>query len=118
MVAFYDFILKSPDNQFVRLIYLPYDGFDAPPLKPEEMLPKQKMFSDGNLLWSFKVHEPRKDYEVDACKSDPISLADDEYGNLVRVNRYHFVPGREMELPPNIDKLPCLLIDEWKQIEK
>jgi hypothetical protein len=110
-----DIVLKSTDeaNQYLRLIYSPHSGFDAPPLRPEEVLPKD-MFSDATLLWSFRVHKPGNEDERIACKSDPIGLRQDKKGNLETINRYHSLPGRESDVPPQIDKLPCFLVDSWK----
>ena len=49
-----DFVVKlktSDGNKYIRLRYSPHGfGFDAPPAKPEQLVPKE-MFTDGSVVW-------------------------------------------------------------------
>ena len=48
-----DFIVKlktSDGKKYIRLRYSPHGfGFDAPPAKPEQLVPKE-MFTDGSVV--------------------------------------------------------------------
>src|SRR5260370_3193118 len=67
-----DLVLKlktEGENKYIRLRYAPDGfGFDAPPARPEKLLPKE-MFSDGRLVWTFHAHVPRNREEESACTS-------------------------------------------------
>jgi hypothetical protein len=110
-----DIIFKPSDSLdlYFRLIYNPHKGFDAPPLKPEEVLPKN-MFLDANLVWAFRVHAPSDENELIACKSDPMRFRQDKDGKYVPIDRYQSLSGYESEELPKIENLNCYIVDAWK----
>lgn len=111
-----DLLIKTElDARFIRLRYSPHDfGFDAPPSKESELLPKE-MFSNGSLLWNFRVHVPNNYSEIGACKSIPKKAVRDKDGHLAMIEGYVPVPGREAIQLPRTESLPCLIVDSWSK---
>lgn len=100
-------------NKYVRLLYSPLDfGFDAPPATESQRLPKE-MFSDGNAVWSFRVHAPRSPAEKSACTSVRKQLAPGKDGKLVEIERYSTVRGSENQQIPQPESLRCVIVESW-----
>ena len=116
-----DFIVKlraKGEKKYIRLRYAPNSwAFDAPPAKPEQLVPKG-MFSDGNLVWTFHAHAPRNGEEQAACTGRGRLYAPGKAGQLVEVERFAPVPGRENENSPKPESLSCLIVEDWaKSVE-
>ena len=100
-------------NTYVRLLYSPFDfGFDAPPATESQRLPKE-MFSDGNAVWSFRVHAPRNAAEKSACTSVRKQFAPRKDGKLVEIERYSSVRGNEKQQAPKPESLRCAIVESW-----
>jgi hypothetical protein len=117
-----DFIVKLKTNagkkKYIRLRYSPSGfGFDAPPAKPEQLVPKA-MFSDGSVIWIFQAHSPRNPEEQSACSGQVKRYASGKDGQLVKVERFAPVPGYESEIIPKPESLSCLIMEGWKSKEK
>jgi hypothetical protein len=116
-----DFVVKlkaNVDKKYIRLRYSPNGfGFDAPPAKPEQLVPKE-MFSDGSLVWIFQVHISRNHEEQSACTSRIIRYVPGKEGRLVEVERFAAVPGHESEIIPKPESLSCLIMESWTLKEK
>jgi hypothetical protein len=105
--------LKEEGNKYVRLLYSPHDfGFDAPPATELQRLPKE-MFSNGSLVWTFRVHVPRNPAEKSACTSVRKQLAPGKHGKVVEIERYTSVPGRENDQTPKPESLQCMIVETW-----
>src|SRR5262249_44790084 len=105
--------LKEEGNKYVRLLYSPHDfGFDAPPATESQRLPKE-MFSNGSLVWTFRVHVPRNRAEKSACTSVRKQLAPGKHGKFVEIERYTSVPGRENDQTPKPESLRCVIVESW-----
>ena len=99
------------ETKYVRLRYSPSFGFDAPPAKPEQLLPKE-MFSNGALVWTFRVHAPHNREEESACVRPGKQYAPGPNG-LVEVEPFVSVPGHEGENIPKPESLLCSIIEGW-----
>jgi hypothetical protein len=110
--------LKDKQKEYVRLHYSPYYGFDAPPAKPEQLLPKKEMFSNSNQLWLFKAHAPKTGEESSACTQKYIRHRKDKNGSTIEGSRYDPPPGKQTDVLPKTELLPCFIIDSWKLIRK
>jgi hypothetical protein len=113
-----DLILKlksESENKYTRLRYAP-DGFsfDAPPASRDKLLPKE-MFSDGHLMWTFRVHTPRNSEEATACKFRAKEYGRDKHGKLNEVERFAPVPGHENDKTPKLESLSCFVIEGWSK---
>src|SRR5438874_1338489 len=108
-----DFVVKlraRREKKFIRLRYAPNGfGFDAPPAKPEQLVPK-RMFSEGNLVWTFNAHAPRSNEEQSACTGRAKQYVPGKRGGLVEVERYAIVPGSEHDAMPQPESLRCLVV--------
>ena len=107
-----DFIVKTSDAKtpYVRIVYKPFWGFDAPPVKPEDKLNKQAFIGIGD--WGFAVHVPISSEEKGGCSSVKMThnVVDDD-GKLVQeLPRYMPTPGAASEKAPSIEALPCLIL--------
>ena len=112
-----DLILKAAKGpgQYVRLRYAPNGfGFDAPPAKREQLIPKE-MLSDGKLVWSFRVHPPRTREEESACSSQAKQYAPGKDGQLIEVERFAAVPGQKVLNTPSPEVLSCFVVESWAQ---
>jgi hypothetical protein len=110
--------LKEERNKFVRLLYSPHDvGFDAPPATESQRLPKE-MFSNGSLVWIFRVHVPRNPEEKSACTSVRKQLAPGNQGKVVEIERYTSVPGRENDQTPKPESLRCVIVESWTRLPR
>jgi hypothetical protein len=110
-----DLVLKLKAKgvtKYVRLRYAPNGfGFDAPPAKPEQLLPKE-LFSDGTRAWIFRVHAPHNPEEEGACTGRATQYAPGQKG-LVEVERFVSVSGQESKDTPKPESLPCLIVEGW-----
>jgi hypothetical protein len=116
-----DFVVKlktKVGNKYIRLRYSPNGfGFDAPPAKPEQLVPKE-MFSDGRLVWIFQAHNPRSPEEKSACTGRVKRYVSGKEGQLVEADRFVPVLGHEREIIPKPESLPCLIVEYWKLKDK
>lgn len=110
--------LKEDSNKYLRLLYSPHDfGFDAPPANESQLLPRE-MFSDGKIVWVFRVHAPRNLGEKSACTEVRKQLVPGKDGQLVEVERYTAVPGKEGDQTPKPELLGCMIVESWTKSTK
>jgi hypothetical protein len=112
-------VKEAEGDRFVRLVYSPFDfGFDAPPAKESQLLPRQ-MTTDKGRLWAFQIHPPLGDEERGPCTPPPRKIMG---GNGKPIFPYahvfSYVAGDEtVELPP-VESLSCFVVEAWSEAKK
>jgi len=104
-----DFVVKletSDGKKYIRLRYPPPESTFA------LSLPKL-MFSDGSVVWIFQAHSPRSPEESGACTGQIKRYLPGKDGLPVEVERFASVPGKESEIIPKPESLPCLILENW-----
>jgi hypothetical protein len=106
------FIVKTTNSKvpYVRIVYQPYWGFDAPAAKPEDKLDKHAFVGVGN--WSFTVHAPIGSEEKAGCSSGRMTypVVDEDEKVVQELPRYMPTPGAVKESAPALEALPCLIL--------
>jgi hypothetical protein len=104
-----DFIVKTTDAKmhYVRIMYKPFWGFDAPQAKPEDKLDQRAFI--GTAGWSFTVHSPMSVEEQGGCSSAAHYYEEDDVGTR-ELPTYMPTPGAVKESAPSVNALPCLIL--------
>jgi hypothetical protein len=107
-------------EQFVRLVYCPFDcAFDAPAANASHVPPRQ-MITDGNILWTFRVYSPRSFWERDSCahiQKAAIEKSVHNYDFIDYPEAYKRVPNAAAPSPADLKKVPCMIIESWSKAE-
>jgi hypothetical protein len=103
-------------KRFVRLIYCRSNcGIDVP--QRIEPLPEE-MTTRGDAVWTFGVHGPESNWELETCSSVPKILKRGKRPmEVVFEKGTPFVPtpGQAQVLVPKPDTLPCYVIGDWSR---
>jgi hypothetical protein len=109
-----DFVVKTLATRdrapgFVRVIYKPFWGFDAPAAKNQDILNRFAFVGRGPG-WKFIVRAPANNEERGACTAPiPNHKYDDESGSG-EIPRFISTPGADIEKLPAIAALPCFVL--------
>lgn len=106
-----DFVVKTlaPSVRYVRVIYKPEWGFDAPSSSGSTRLDRLAFVGRGPV-WDFDVHAPETPEQVAAC-SAPIT--DHRYkakSGTESIPRFVSAPGAVTHGVPSINSLPCFIL--------
>jgi hypothetical protein len=109
-----DIILRlNGTNQFVRLVYSPFDfGFDAPDASESQLMPRE-MIADGTQVWAFKAHLPWNGEERGACTPLPKEVKGPDGKPLPIDRNVYSLPGQEGTKLPPIENLQCFVVTSW-----
>ncbi len=112
-----DLIVRvAGQKRFVRLIYCRSNcGIDVP--QRTEPLPEEMMAS-GDSVWTFGVHTPESNWELETCSALPKILKRGKRPlEVVFEKGTPFVPiaGQAQVSVPKLDTLPCYVIGDWSR---
>lgn len=108
-----DIVVKTtaPHSRYVRIIYKPLWGFDAPSNPRIKRLDRLAFVGRGPIL-DFKVHAPETREQISACSSP---LTDHVYKGKTGtepIPRFVPTPGASKHGIPPVSSLPCFILNE------
>jgi hypothetical protein len=105
------FVVKTEDKKhpYVRVIYMPFWGFDAPTATERDRLDRQAFVAHGSM-WTFFVHSPDDgQQEIDCQDVDTTERYRDETGEG-EIPLFVPTPGTDISEIPAIATLPCYIL--------
>jgi hypothetical protein len=106
-----DFVVKTADanTPYVRVIYKPFWGFNAPPAQPKDRLDRLAFVGRG-ANWSFVVHQPQSVEEKAGCSSRIVNHKYEDENGSGEIPRFIPTPGAATEQVPSLQSLPCFIL--------
>jgi hypothetical protein len=109
---FDDFVVKTGDKitPFVRVIYRPLWGFDAPEPNANDRLDRYAFLAHG-ALWSFSVRNPGGELEKSACENVVTMVHYQDETGSGDLPVYVPTPGASIPGSFDIRRIPCFILN-------
>jgi hypothetical protein len=106
-----DFVVKTdiPKEPYVRVIYKPFWGFDAPAAEPKDKLARIAFIGRG-ARWNFAMHEPQSLEEKTGCSMVIVNHQYEDERGSGEIPRFIPTPGSDVEKLPSPQSLPCYIL--------
>ena len=110
-----DFVIKtlpqSSTANYVRIVYKPFWGFDAPGAAPKDILNRLAFVGRG-AAWRFVVHAPSNDEQKASCTAPIVNHKYEDEGGSGELPRFIPTPGGSIEGMGPIEKLQCFILEK------
>lgn len=106
-----DFVVSTgdPAHPYIRLLYKPYWGFDAPPSSPSLLLNRWAFVGRG-AKWTFQIESSPTDEQEKACKAPAKRHRYEDEQGKGELDRYVATPGGKLFSDAFVAQLPCLIL--------
>lgn len=107
-----DFVVKTfdPRTPYIRIMYRPQWGFDAPAEGSKKDLLNRWAFIAHGALWEFSVLQIKTDNQTNWCRLHTLTYKYEDETGRGEIPRFLSAPGASAKGIPPVKSLPCFVL--------